>query len=87
MSCVLIRFYTFGWATAGTAIIVAPILTLHITWHEKALRRVKAPNNKILMLSIISNSLFIIASLILPDVGSVGSSYAVLGTVDDPSSS
>jgi predicted transporter len=86
--CILVsiiaRLTNFGWGTIFTSVIVIPMFLIH-AFLQKSITDRKCGNNKpIANLSVISNMLFLLSSILMPDGNDTGNQYAIFGLITNP---
>ena len=78
---IVARATSFGWVTVFSAIAVIPIFIVHGFLQIRITNRENGNNRAITTLSIISNVLFLLASIIIPDGNDATSGYSTFGFV------
>ena len=82
--CIAARLFNFGWNTIIYSVVVVPALTLHIYFQTGL--KLKPGQRQVLaeVFSLLANALIVAASVIIPDAGDIGASYAVFSSIADP---
>lgn len=72
-----------GWITFMTSIVVVPIFVVHSAFQIIISTRVNGNNKMITIISVASNFLFVVASVLMPDGGDAVSGYSVFSLIKD----
>lgn len=72
-----------GWVTFMTSVVVVPIFIVHSAFQVSISVRVNGNNKKITIVSVVSNFLFVVASVLMPDGGDAVSGYSVFSLIKD----
>jgi len=78
------RITNFGWVTIFTSVVVVPMFLVHAFLQKSITDRKCGHNKKIAKLSVMSNILFLLSSIIMPDGNDTGNSYVMFGLISNP---